>query len=392
MKRLMTVLLALALLVGGFAPAVSAEWNKDKVLSQFRYTDWVVSEDYSTITINSKTYPLYSILYRQDIGSYVFWHPWHLYLLSSYQQQQYDLEYFYENYAFRFFRETLHYIVSNFPMMEVILINGRPWQETEWADEILALLPVEYHELAKDPTINGWLKEAALLDIPVEQLRAMPRAHIPVELQRCELYRTIDEFIADSADFSRGDKPKEHIVVSAEFFLDGASGSSVETNPGDADASPSQNLLLTNRVRMVMYLDNPQVHITNFVGTPYEYSGTRILDQPPIAPNGHTLIPVRAFAETFGISTEWRHEVRTAVLHSSRADIYLTLGYTVVTVVRHTGSGNVEEKVPIPEPVRIENGRTLIPVRFVAETLGFEVGWDGALRQVTIEGDVPLVD
>ena len=33
----------------------------------------------------------------------------------------------------------------------------------------------------------------------------------------------------------------------------------------------------------------------------------------------------------------------------------------------------------------IVDGRTLVPVRGVFETLGFSVDWDGALRQVTLE-------
>ncbi|MCD6168001.1 MAG: ABC transporter substrate-binding protein [Caldisericia bacterium] len=33
----------------------------------------------------------------------------------------------------------------------------------------------------------------------------------------------------------------------------------------------------------------------------------------------------------------------------------------------------------------IENGRTLVPIRFVIEALGGEVGWDGVLRKVTVK-------
>ena len=39
--------------------------------------------------------------------------------------------------------------------------------------------------------------------------------------------------------------------------------------------------------------------------------------------------------------------------------------------------------------VKAENGSYLLPVRFVAEALGLEVGWDNALRKVTV-GTVPM--
>jgi len=41
--------------------------------------------------------------------------------------------------------------------------------------------------------------------------------------------------------------------------------------------------------------------------------------------------------------------------------------------------------VHMPEPPRMINGRTMIPARFTAEALGFEVDWDEAQRVVTID-------
>ena len=45
----------------------------------------------------------------------------------------------------------------------------------------------------------------------------------------------------------------------------------------------------------------------------------------------------------------------------------------------------VDGQVLSPDvPPQIDNGRTLVPVRFVAEALGAEVNWDGKVRMVTI--------
>jgi hypothetical protein len=38
-------------------------------------------------------------------------------------------------------------------------------------------------------------------------------------------------------------------------------------------------------------------------------------------------------------------------------------------------------------PPQIINGRTMVPVRFISEGLGAEVGWDGATKTVTITMD-----
>jgi len=40
---------------------------------------------------------------------------------------------------------------------------------------------------------------------------------------------------------------------------------------------------------------------------------------------------------------------------------------------------------PDAQPFIDENGRTQVPVRFVSEALGADVGWDGKTKTVTIE-------
>lgn len=405
MKRFWAVLLTLALVMGVNVPTAGAAdhendeeyqyWYENilpNILALYTYTDWVISDDFSQVTVGGKTYPLDSLLVRDIRGNYRFWNWWIDYLLNFKRQQEYTPDQWYEEQIIPRVREEIHEIAANFPSEEIILINGRPWQETEWAEEYLSLFPAEYHELAKDKTINGWLREAAVLGIPVEQLRTWPKAQIPVRLVRYRGYHTIDDFIADGADFENGSKSKEDIAVSAGLFLNEAPTSAEGSGLAEGDASSSSNSLLTkNRVRMVMRLNDPHVEVTNFVGTPYEYTGSMTLDQPPIAPNGHTLIPVRAFADTFGIWVQWNGETNTARLYSGWIDIYLTAGFKTVNVINHLESGNVEQSVPIAEPVRIVNGRTLIPLRFVAETFGFDVKWDGESQRITIEGDLDLI-
>jgi len=54
----------------------------------------------------------------------------------------------------------------------------------------------------------------------------------------------------------------------------------------------------------------------------------------------------------------------------------LTIGSTYPTV-----NGQV---VAIDQPGVIVDGRTLVPLRFVGESLGVTVNWDGPTRTVTI--------
>lgn len=402
MKRFWAVFLTLALMLGVNAPTAGAADDRDdedyqywyenvylrNALAQYTCTDWVISDDYSQITVDGKTYPLNSILYREADGNYRFWNWWIDYLLAFRWQEQYTPDQWSEE-VISSTREAVERIAGNFPSEEIILINGRPWQDTEWAEEYLSLLPAEYRETAKDQTVNGWLREASVYGVPVEQVRTWPRTQIPVRLERYRGYHTIDDFIADGADFSEFERPKEEIRIAAGVLFDKVPGFGDRSDAAAEDAA-SGSMITNNRIRMVMYLNDPTIQVTQFIGTPLEHTMSMELDQSPIAPNGHTLIPVRAFAEAFGIMVKWSDAAQTAHLWNGRVDVYLTAGFKTVNVITHPG--NVEKSVPIDEPVRVVNGRTLIPLRFVAETFGFDVSWDGASQQITIEGDVDLMD
>ncbi len=57
-----------------------------------------------------------------------------------------------------------------------------------------------------------------------------------------------------------------------------------------------------------------------------------------------------------------------------------------LTIGKKEGIVNGVSKTLDAAPI-IKNGRTMLPVRFVAENLGGTVGWDGATSSVTIKGD-----
>jgi hypothetical protein len=44
-----------------------------------------------------------------------------------------------------------------------------------------------------------------------------------------------------------------------------------------------------------------------------------------------------------------------------------------------------DEEVVLEAAPYIKNGRTMVPIRFIAESLGAEVGWDDATKSITIQ-------
>jgi hypothetical protein len=89
--------------------------------------------------------------------------------------------------------------------------------------------------------------------------------------------------------------------------------------------------------------------------------------------NGDTMMPVRML-EDFGVSFQWDDLTKTATLTYKQRSVVLTIGSTdaYINGVR-TPIVGASGALIAPE---LSPGRTMIPLRFVSEHLGFEVTWD----------------
>ncbi len=111
--------------------------------------------------------------------------------------------------------------------------------------------------------------------------------------------------------------------------------------------------------------------------TDYTVNGeAKTMDVAPIIRNDRTMLPVRYVAEALGAEILWDGATSTATLKTAVTEIKITVGATTALV-----NG---QSVTLDSPAFIENSRTYMPVRFVAETLGATVGWDGATSTATI--------
>lgn len=94
-----------------------------------------------------------------------------------------------------------------------------------------------------------------------------------------------------------------------------------------------------------------------------------IYDAAPVIRNDRTLVPIRIVTETLGGKVDWNGVTKEVTLHIDGKEIKMTVGKTL-------------EKYGVA-PVIID-GRTFVPVRFVADELGATVAWDNATKTVTI--------
>jgi len=113
----------------------------------------------------------------------------------------------------------------------------------------------------------------------------------------------------------------------------------------------------------------------------------------PVIREGRTFLPIRALIETIGGSVKWNAQLRQVTItlpyRNTTIDLWINKNWARIT----DSYGNVSWKqievgnskvVPF-----IKNDRTYLPLRFIAETLGFKVNWDGVLEIISVE--FPLI-
>ncbi|WP_096202821.1 copper amine oxidase N-terminal domain-containing protein [Bacillus sp. FJAT-45350] len=96
----------------------------------------------------------------------------------------------------------------------------------------------------------------------------------------------------------------------------------------------------------------------------------------PIVRNGVTLVEFRTIFESLGMSVNWDKKSSTVTGKSGNTTIRFTVGSQYAFVNSNP--------VRLDVPSRIMNGRTLVPLRFVGETVGKQVTWDGTTRTIFI--------
>ena len=98
-------------------------------------------------------------------------------------------------------------------------------------------------------------------------------------------------------------------------------------------------------------------------------------DQQPVIIDGRTLVPVRGVFEQLGFEVSWNPETQQATLTGDDV-VIITIGSDVFTTNGMPGFLDV--------PAQTIEGRTMLPIRHVLESVGFTLTWDGAESTIYI--------
>jgi len=131
-------------------------------------------------------------------------------------------------------------------------------------------------------------------------------------------------------------------------------------------------LVLTSLPVLVLANDNIRVTI----------DGQEIIfeDQAPVIVDSRTLVPVRGVFEALGFVPDWDRDSQTATLTRDDYVVIITVGSDVFT------TNGVRYKLDVP--AQLIGGRTMLPIRAVLESVGYELDWDSRTRTVVITSGV----
>lgn len=247
-----------------------------------------------------------------------------------------------------------------YPGWDIVSINGEPWQDTVYADaiidrvgevvrsgELLGDKSGEAWAMFMDPRTNGaspiWLNKVN----PQRYKNTLNRDEILVD--RITIYNPLNN--GKSFDFD-------------SWQWQGAS--SPTSSP--KEVPPAKEVIETFpnpewQQGAVLIIGSPQVTIVN-AGA----SKQNVLSVVPETISGRTMVPLRGVLDELGYELDYDGKKQIISLSGQGQNIALTLGKEIALV-----DGR---EVELDQPAVIKDGRTLVPLRFVSENLGFKVEYD----------------
>lgn len=158
------------------------------------------------------------------------------------------------------------------------------------------------------------------------------------------------------------------------YLLSAALAAGTLTVPITGVAAENETSLILQVGNPVMTVNGTEQEIDPGVGT------------VPVVVNDRTLVPIRAIIEAMGGEVSWEQETQTASLRYGDDEIKLIIDNTTAYL---NEVANTLDTAPV-----VINDRTMLPIRFISESFGFDVEWDGASETITITkgGESVVVD
>ena len=126
---------------------------------------------------------------------------------------------------------------------------------------------------------------------------------------------------------------------------------------------------------------------TVYNGEDYSFTSMKMDVKPFIdASAGRTLVPVRFVSEALGLRVDWKGDTREVVVTAPTKQITLKIGSKKVKVLDFATGGVKEMEIDVA-PRIVPPGRTMVPLRFISETMGYKVRWHARTKTIVISSE-----
>ncbi len=280
---------------------------------------------------------------------------------------------------------------------KIINIEGK-------ATDNIGILKVRIHNTEIDISELGVFKEPVTLtegenNIPIEAIdisgnKTTVELKITLDTVPPELTLSAQEATIEKTAEISGETEKDALVTINDEAVtvneDGTFSLSVQleigkntftviaTDTAGNETTKKAEIVRKEKIVIALIIDNPYMYINEALTEIDPGRGT----QPVIIPEwGRTVVPIRAIAEALGATVEWDGIERKVTITLNTQKIELWIGNPMAKV---NGIGEwIDEDNHDVKPIII-NDRTMLPLRFIGESLGCTVEWDPVNRMVII--------
>lgn len=139
------------------------------------------------------------------------------------------------------------------------------------------------------------------------------------------------------------------------------------------------SLILT--LVLILSLAAPSVLAASPIVVKVNGSKVTFPDSQPVIKDGRTLVPLRAVFEKLGADVEWDQPTKTASITLKSNTLKIKIGSEDL----HLNNKKISQKLDVK--AQLIDSRTMIPLRYACEALGYTVNWDSGTRTVTVNGN-----
>jgi len=148
----------------------------------------------------------------------------------------------------------------------------------------------------------------------------------------------------------------------------------IAVKSSESDAEDSEGISVKERTADSILL-KINTNLAMAFGEMVEIDNTNASVVPYIV-NGRTLVPLRFVSETLGAEVEWEEGWNYCFVKKNGKAIKITFNSADIEV-----DGEV---VTYDAPIQVVENRTMVPIRFISETLGYDVYWNEPNQIVAI--------